>query len=98
MRYRCAHDANHKDVTAVYRKAGVWFRDVSSYLGFGCDLIARHRDGYIVAIEIKDPAKPPSARKLKPSEAELMEAFPNFFRIVLDERDALAAVGFEAPF
>lgn len=98
MRYRCAKDANHKAITACYRTAGVWHLDVSSYLGLGCDILARHRDGYIVAIEIKDPAKPPSARKLKPSEAELMEAFPNFFKIVLDERDALAAVGYEAPF
>ena len=98
MRYRCAHDANHKDITACYRTAGVWHRDTSNYLGLGCDLIARHREGYIVAIEIKDPNKPPSARKLKPSESELRDAFPNFFRIVLDEREALAAVGFEAPF
>lgn len=98
MRYRVQKDHNHKAITACYRAANVWHRDVSHHLGLGCDILARHRDGYIVAIEIKDPNKPPSARKLKPSEAELCEAFPHFFRVVLDEREALEAVGYSAPF
>lgn len=98
MRYRVAHDANHKSITACYRSAGIWHLDVSSHLGLGCDIIAMHRDGYPVFVEIKDPAKPPSARKLKPSEATLMAAFGNFYRIVLDEKDALDAVGYSAPF
>lgn len=94
MRYRAATDANHTTITEALRRAGVQFRDVARHPGLGCDIIARHvRSSAPVLIEIKDGSKPPSARKLKDSEATLMAMFPGAYVVVLDVDDALAAVG-----
>ena len=87
-------DANHKEIAGALRKAGVEFRDVSMHRGLGCDLLARHRDGYIVAIEIKRPG-PPSSRKLTESEESLRVMFPEFFRVCQTIEEAFRACGFE---
>ena len=93
MKYATRHDANHTPITDAYRKAGVWFRSVSRALGLGCDLLARHVEGYVVLIEVKDGEKPPSARKLTPAEESLQRAFPMFYKVVCTPEDALQAVG-----
>lgn len=48
--------------------------------------------GYPVFVEVKRPG-PPWVRKLTPSEAKLQALFPQFYVVVQDVEEALAAVG-----
>lgn len=86
------YDVNHKPLTALLRRAGRPFVDVARHRGFGCDIVAQHRDGYVMFIEIKKPG-PPHCRKLTESEETLRSLFPDFFRVVQSEEELLAAVG-----
>ena len=86
------YDSNHKALTAVLRRVGRPFVDVARHPGFGCDIVAQHRDGFVMFIEVKRPG-PPSVRKLTESEEVLRSLFPNFYRVVQTEEELLAAVG-----
>jgi hypothetical protein len=60
-------DANQKDIVAAFRQLGASVHILSS-VGKGCpDIIVGYR-GSNYLFEIKDNAKPPSARKLTPAE------------------------------
>jgi hypothetical protein len=63
MRRSAKVDGNQAEIVAALRKAGAHVQSLAS-VGKGCpDLLVSHR-GKWHAMEIKDPAKPPSARKL----------------------------------
>jgi hypothetical protein len=63
MRRSAKVDSNQSEIVAALRKAGAHVQSLAA-IGKGCpDLLVSHR-GRWHAMEIKDPAKPPSARKL----------------------------------
>jgi Holliday junction resolvase len=60
-------DTNQPDIVATFRALGcsVW---ITSGMGQGAPDLVVSRDGWTVAVEVKDGAKPPSARKLTEDE------------------------------
>lgn len=92
MRYACKFDASHVAITKGLKMIGWPFTDVARFGGFGCDLVTKHKDGYPMFLEIKNPG-PPSSQKLTESEEALRAVFPDFFRVVVDLDGALAAIG-----
>ena len=67
MRYAAREDANHSLIADALRQIGAYVVDCSQ-VGFGFpDLLVAFR-GKWTPIEIKDGAKPKSARKLTPSQ------------------------------
>lgn len=69
MRKAARVDANHAEVSKALTRCGAWVIDCSA-VGQGFpDLVAAHRGKWLM-IEIKDGTKPPSARKLTPSQVE----------------------------
>lgn len=69
MRRAAKVDANQTDIVAALRKIGATVQPLHG-VGSGCpDLLVGYR-GVNYAIELKDGAKPPSARKLTPDQVE----------------------------
>lgn len=69
MRRAAKVDANQTDIVAALRKIGATVQPLHG-VGSGCpDLLVGYR-GVNYAIEVKDGAKPPSARKLTPDQVE----------------------------
>ncbi len=68
-RYARKVDANQKRVTAELRKRGFSVA-LTHTLGGGRPDFTVGRWGVSVDVELKDPAKPPSQRKLTPAEAK----------------------------
>lgn len=67
MRRAARTDSNHADVRDALRALQIHVEDTSR-VGQGFpDLLAAHR-GRVVAVEVKDGSKPPSARTLTPDE------------------------------
>jgi hypothetical protein len=95
----CRTDANHKAITEAlrqYKRFGVVFRNThTSDVG---DIIAALRGviGSTRLIEIKDPEKPPSARRLTYNEMELQADFADF-RVCLTVDEVLDAIGYDGP-
>jgi Holliday junction resolvase len=73
MRRKARTDSNHADVVKALRAVGWWVLDLSR-VGEGCPDVLAGRHGRLELIEIKDGAKPPSARKLTTDEAALHQA------------------------
>lgn len=67
-------DSNQDDVVKALRRSG-WFVLVTSGQGFGCPDAFAARGGRMLAIEIKDGSKVPSARKLTPDEQAVHREF-----------------------
>jgi hypothetical protein len=83
-------DANQPDIVQALRKAGakVWV------LGSPADLLAGYR-GRLSTLEVKDGAKPPSARQLTPAEREYLDdciemGLPHF--VVISPEQAVEVV------
>lgn len=72
MRKFARLDANHKAVVAALRKIGCSVQSLAS-VGSGCPdlLVGYHGQNYL--IEVKDSAKPPSARRLTEDELDWQE-------------------------
>lgn len=67
MRRAARIDANHNEIVNALRQIGAKVQSLAQ-LGKGVpDLLVAHRGRWFVA-EVKDGAKPPSARKLSPDE------------------------------
>lgn len=67
MRRAAKRDDNHVDVVNALRQLGCTVQDLAS-VGDGCpDILVGFR-GRNLCLEIKDGAKPPSARKLTPEQ------------------------------
>ena len=78
MRRAARRDANEKEVITALREAGAFVKAVNDeglfdlivgYIGpSGCE--------HVLFLEVKDGAKPPSARALTPAEAKFHEEWP----------------------
>lgn len=87
MRYRPRTDANQPDIVKGLRDAGytVW---ITSALGTGVDIVAgRHNKNWM--LEIKDPTKVPSQRKLTADEAAFHCAWLGQIAVVETLEEAL---------
>ena len=73
-------DDNQKEVVAALRKLG-WTVLIISQLKNCCDLFAS-KNGRTVAIEVKDGAKPPSARKLSDGEVKFRDAWQGDYALI----------------
>ena len=76
MRYNAKVDENHSDIVAEFRKYPfIKVHDCSAYGGGFSDLLVRIFDA-IHLCEIKDGDKPPSRRKLTPSQEIFHADYP----------------------
>jgi len=93
MRRRSKVDANQPEVVAALRKAGCTVQSLAA-VGKGVPDIMVGRAGVTYLLEIKDGAKPPSARKLTPLEASWAAAWTGGpLATVKSVEEALLAVG-----
>ena len=80
-------DDNQKEIVALFRKLG-WTVLIISQLKNCCDIIVS-KSGRTVAIEIKDGAKPPSARKLSDGEIKFRDAWQGEYSLVICDDDVI---------
>jgi hypothetical protein len=93
-RYARRQDANHGAIRDGLRALGVWVWDTHDVGGGFPDLIACRRDRKVFhLLEVKDGAKPPSARKLTPDEAAFIDGCPGVVHVVLSLDEAIEALG-----
>lgn len=78
-------DSNHQEVVKLFRKLGWSVLDVSQ-LKNCCDLVVA-KDRYTVAVEVKDGAKPPSARKLSDGEIKFRDNWNGAYMLVQSLED-----------
>lgn len=92
MRRAAKRDGNHTEIVRGLRQAGCQVLDLGA-VGDGCpDLLVR-RAGRLILMEIKDGAKPPSARKLTPDQLVFHALWGDSVVVVTSLEEALAAVG-----
>ena len=92
MRRAAKIDANQPAIVAFLRRAGATVA-ITSTVGSGFpDAVVGWR-GRNYMIEIKDPAKPPSARKLTDDERRFFETWRGQVTIVETEADCLRLLG-----
>lgn len=85
-------DDNHKAIVAALRKIGCTVLSLAP-LGKGApDVLACTAAGKLFLIEIKDGAKPPSARKLTPDELKFHADWNGEIAIVESVDDAVRLV------
>ena len=98
MRRRAKADSNQPEIVAALRKRGATVQHTHQIPG-ALDLIVGYR-GVDVRVEIKDSSKPPSARKLTPSELEVFDTWrgrhPEIVTSVDDAMDLLDYLYMEA--
>ena len=81
-------DDNQKEIVALFRKLG-WTVLIISQLKNCCDIIVS-KSGRTVAIEIKDGAKPASARKLSDGEVKFRDAWQGEYALVICNDDVVS--------
>lgn len=87
-------DSNHAEVIRALRAAGVLVKDTSRLGdGFGDAVALNRRLDRLRIIEIKDGAKPPSARRLTPAEEEFHRDWCGHVAVVTSPEEALEAMG-----
>ena len=69
-------DANHADAMAWFRALGCAVFDAHSVAGGFPDLVVLTPSERVVLVEVKDGAKPPSARRLTPAAVEFCRRWP----------------------
>lgn len=85
-------DANQKDIVAGLRSIGATVQPLHA-VGKGCpDLLVGYRRANY-AIEVKDGAKPPSARTLTPDQVEWHGGWAGQVDIACSLDDALRIIG-----
>ena len=87
MRRAARVDANHADIKAAFLKLGCSVLDLSQ-LGEGCPDLLIGYGGLSICVEVKDGAKPPSARKLTAAQRDWHLDWTGGVRIVEDMEDA----------
>ena len=73
MRRAARRDDNEKEVIAALREAGAYVKQINDEGLF--DLLVSYR-GETLMIEVKDGAKPPSARRLTEAEQKFHDEWP----------------------
>jgi hypothetical protein len=91
---RARVDANHKDIVTKLRQyPNITVRSVATIKGF-CDIIVGYNNtNYLY--EIKDPNKPPSARKLTPDEIKFHDEWKGHVKIALTTEDILKDINYK---
>lgn len=93
MRRAARVDANHEAVVGALEAAGAVVESLAAVGGGVADLLVGFRFR-LCLIEVKDGAKPPSARKLTPAQVEWHKKWDGFpLHIVTGPEDALKAIG-----
>lgn len=92
MRRAARTDNNHADVRDGLRALGLKVFD-SSALGRGFGDLVVSNGPQLLIVEVKDPAKPPSARALTPLEVAFSRDFAAHYLVALRVEDVLAALG-----
>lgn len=87
MRRAARRDANEQDIIKALRECGAYVKSINDEGTF--DLLVSYR-GMTLLLEVKDGAKPPSARKLTDAEQKFHDEWPgkNLY-IVTSVQDAL---------
>lgn len=80
-------DDNQSEIVKAFRATG-WTVLIISQLKNCCDIMIS-KNGRTVAIEIKDGAKPPSARKLSEGEQKFKDAWQGEYALVESIEDVL---------
>lgn len=80
-------DENQAAIVAFLRGKG-WNVAVTSSLGHGFVDLVVGRGAFARLLEVKDGAKPPSARVLTPAEAKFREVWRDVYLIVTSPLDA----------
>ena len=92
MRRAAKVDANHGEIVAALRKAGAGVCDLSA-VGQGCpDLLVSYQGRWNL-LEVKDGAKPPSARTLTQDQVKWHGRHHAKVHVVTSVDEALSAVG-----
>jgi hypothetical protein len=73
MRRAARRDDNEKEIIAAIRAEGAYVKQINDEGLF--DLLVSHR-GETLLIEVKDGAKPPSARRLTDAEQKFHDEWP----------------------
>jgi hypothetical protein len=81
LRYARRIDANQPEIVEFFRKAGAVVDIVSHVAGLGYDLVVSYRNA-VVLVEVKDGAKPPSARRLTESEEAARARHGSVFAVI----------------
>jgi hypothetical protein len=88
MRRAARRDDNEKSIVSAMREAGAYVKVINDEGLF--DLLVSHC-GHTLLIEVKDGAKPPSARRLTDAEAKFHNEWPgDNLHIVNSVEEALA--------
>lgn len=87
MRRAARRDANEGKIVAALQACGAYVKKINDEGAF--DLLVFYR-GWTLLLEVKDGAKPPSARALTPAEQKFHDEWPgqNLY-IVTSEHEAL---------
>lgn len=98
IRRAAKKDANHAEIVDALRAAGCGVCDLAAVGGGVPDLLVCGPVYPFPAclIEIKDGAKPPSARKLTPDQERFHAAWKGPIHVVTSADEALRAVGISA--
>lgn len=92
MTYAKRVDANQAEITEALRQVGASVQPIHT-LGKGVpDLLVGYR-GVNLVLEVKDGAKPASAQKLTPDEANWHARWRGQVAVVRSVDEALAAIG-----
>lgn len=84
-------DANHADMVEEFRRLGASVLDLSR-MGEGAPDLLIAFGGLCMLVEVKNPKKPPSARKLTPDQVDFWNGWKANPRIVMTKQDCQAAV------
>lgn len=88
-------DANQPDIVKDLRKLnGVTVRSVATIKNFLDIVVGYDNRNYL--FEIKDPQKPPSARKLTPGEKIFMDGWTGQADIALTTEEIIKIIGYKA--
>lgn len=74
MRLAAKVDANQSEIVRALRRFGCYVQPLHT-IGKGCPDLLVGRGGRTTLLEVKDGAKPPSARSLTPDQVEWIDAW-----------------------
>lgn len=92
MRRAARTDSNHSEIVAALRSFGASVRSLAS-VGQGMPDLLVGIGGRNVLLEVKDGAKPPSARRLTPDEQHFFDSWTGQVAKVESVDEALRAIG-----